>query len=50
MSTGPFTSGNTTWTSNGLRRKRPDIVINEMLERFFNIRDPKKIMELEALD
>jgi alginate O-acetyltransferase complex protein AlgJ len=28
---------------------KPDIVVTEMLERFFNIEDPKKMMDKEAL-
>ncbi len=33
-----------------IEREKPDIVVNEMLERFFNIKDPKKLMTQESLD
>ncbi len=33
-----------------IERDRPDIVVTEMLERFFNIRDPKEMMLKEGLD
>jgi hypothetical protein len=33
-----------------IERNKPDIVVTEMLERFFNIEDPKKMMAKEALN
>jgi hypothetical protein len=33
-----------------VERDKPDIVVIEMLERFFDTRDPKKMMEKEALN
>ncbi len=33
-----------------VERDKPDIVVTEMLERFFNIEDPKKMMAKEALN
>ena len=33
-----------------VEREKPDLVINEMNERFFNTEHPKKLMEKEALD
>jgi hypothetical protein len=32
-----------------IERDKPDVVVTEMLERFFNIEDPKKMMDKEAL-
>jgi hypothetical protein len=33
-----------------IERDKPDIVVSEMVERFFNIEDPKKLMAKEALN
>jgi alginate O-acetyltransferase complex protein AlgJ len=33
-----------------IERDKPDVVVTEMLERFFNISDPKKMMAKEALN
>ncbi len=33
-----------------IEAEKPDIVLNEMNERYFNIRDPKKLMAKEALN
>jgi len=33
-----------------IEREKPDIVVSEMVERFFNIGDPKKLMAKEALN
>ena len=33
-----------------IEREKPDLVVSEMLERFFNIQDPKALMAKEALN
>lgn len=33
-----------------IERDKPDIVVNEMVERFFNSQDPKKLMAKDALN
>jgi hypothetical protein len=33
-----------------IEREKPDIVVSEMVERFFNINDPKELMKREALN
>jgi hypothetical protein len=33
-----------------IERDKPDIVVSEMVERFFNNEDPKKLMAKEALN
>jgi len=33
-----------------VEQNKPDVVVTEMLERFFNVQDPKKIMAKEALN
>ena len=33
-----------------IEREKPDIVVNEMVERFFDTKDPKKLMAKEALN
>lgn len=32
-----------------VEQNKPDVVVTEMLERFFNVEDPKKMMDKEAL-
>lgn len=33
----------------GIEREKPDIVVSEMVERFFNIKNPKELMKLDTL-
>jgi hypothetical protein len=33
-----------------IESKKPDIVVSEMVERLFNIEDPRKLLALEALN
>jgi alginate O-acetyltransferase complex protein AlgJ len=37
------------WDAALIEREKPDVVIDEMLERFFNNQDPRKLMQLDAL-